>query len=184
MFHEKLQIKVMEIGMTNKEFAKLAGIKKNHLNDLLGGEIPSNFTIGRLSKALGLDQEEIRSWIPSENKIVKPYSQKIVLANFKDKPKSPLKAKGRFCVRCYFMEKIYIYDTVEMAHYTGYRQQSLGKGTGQKVSDILKAPLCKKCHNYFDIETEYKSVDKSEEFLFYISLFLAQEFESGNIVAK
>lgn len=184
-FADILQTKIREANFINRDFAKHADIKKKILDGILKqGDIPDNWIIGKLSKALGIDVEEIKSWISGETKTVQIPAREIVKADFKKKQNSPLKASGRFCIRCWFMEKKYVYNIIELAHYTGFRQMSLGKGKGEKVSHILRAPLCKPCHNYFDVDIEYKSVEKSEEFLFLISLFIAQEFETGNIIIK
>ncbi len=183
-FADKLQIKIRETGQINKEFAKGARIKKKDLDSILDGEKPDNWTLKKIANGLGIDIEEIESWIPNEPKKIIPINRKFVKTDFKKKVNSPLKASGRFCIRCFFREKIYVHNTVEMAHFQGDRSSALGKGRGIKCSDIMKAPLCKKCHNYFDIEIERKSIEKSEEFLFYISLFIVQEFEAGNIIIK
>ncbi len=176
-FSEILQVKIRDSGQTNKEFAKSADIKKTELNDILKGIAPDKRTLSKICKHLGWDYDPG----PTVKKIA-PISNRFVKTDFKKKTVSPLKASGRFCIRCFFNEKIHVYDTIEMAHYSmGLRQNALGKGTGVKVSDILKIPLCKKCHRRFDEPKERKSVEKSEEFLFYISLFIAQEFEKGNI---
>lgn len=186
MFSDKLQIEIRSTGNSNREFAKLAGIVKKELDSILGGEIPGNWTMQKLSKALCIDIEEIESWLDASpaKKEVSKISKNFVPANLKKKQKSPLKAGERHCIRCFFREKKYCYDNVQMAHYTGIMQHALDKAKGQKVSDILKTPFCKPCHDYFDIETERKSIEKSEEFLFYIALFISQEFEKGNIVIK
>lgn len=184
-FAEKLQIKIRNTEKTNNEFAKWADIKKKVLDRILKGEKPDRWTIQKLAKALNVDVEEIESWTPREHKkTIVPSKVIIHPAKFKKKVKSPLIAQGRCCIRCFWKEGIHVCNSVEMAHYTGQMQMGLGKGRGTKVSDILKCPLCKKCHNYFDIEIEYKSIKKSEEFLFLISLFLSQEYEAGNIIIK
>lgn len=184
MLSDTLQIKIRDANKTNIEFARGAGIKKRTLDAILKGEKPDNWTIQKLAKALEIEDEEIKSWTPQKVKTIPLPSHKIIKTDFKKKQKSPIRAKGRFCIRCFFKEQIYVYNTVELAHYTGIRQHIYGKCRGEKVSDILKCPLCKKCHNYFDIEIDYKSVEKSEEFLFYIALFVSEEFEIGNIVIK
>lgn len=183
-FAKTLQIKIMESGQINKEFAKNAFIKKNVLDGILYDETPDKWTLQKISRSLNIDIEEVESWLPIEKTIIQPVKKTVVQANFK-KPKSPLKASGRFCIRCWFNNKGYIYDNVEMAHYTGMMQGSLSKGISLRVPDILKCPLCRdKCHKHFDQPKVRKSIELSHEFLFLISLFIAQEFEKGNIIIK
>ena len=72
----------------------------------------------------------------------------------KDKPfkskKSLEAAKGERCMKCRKED-----GTIVSAHYTGEGQIGMGKGTGQKLSDIFSAFLCDECHSYFD---QYKGV--------------------------
>lgn len=182
MFHEDLQIKIRESGQTNLEFARNSGVKKKLLDKILSGEIPDKWTMQRLSKAIGIEIEEIAPLFSCETKNAQLPCRKIEYANLKNKPKSTLIAKGRFCIRCFFTKKEYVYNGIEMAHYTGFRQMAFGKGRGVKVPGILKCPLCGDCHKYFDQPSGRKSVELSEDFLFYISLFIAQEFEKNNII--
>lgn len=182
-----LQVKIREITkLTNNEFAKSADIKKKDLDKVLRSEVVTAWTYEKIAKALGVHVTELYSWgdlVKREN--IQPPTRKIVKADFKNKkPKSPLKAKGRFCIRCWFRDKIYVYDHIELCHYTGIRQHSFNKGRGQKGSHILQCPLCKACHKRFDEPKVRKSVELSEEFLFFISLFIAQEYEEGNIIIK
>ena len=74
-------------------------------------------------------------------------------------------ARDQSCVRCGADD-----GTVVLAHYTGIRQHSLGKGRGIKCSDIAGAHLCHACHLFFDNPTERKSIEMSEEFLFLVVL--------------
>lgn len=71
--------------------------------------------------------------------------------------------------------------TVVLAHYTGIRQHSFGKGRSIKGSDIAAAPLCLKCHAFYDQPLERKSIERSEEFLFFIVMHLIQAAENGKI---
>lgn len=178
---DALQIKIRDTGQTNKEFAKSAGIKKNELDSILSGNDPNRYTLSKIYKALDWEWTPEKTSVPAQ---VRTKIQKHVQADFRKKPKSPLKAGGRFCIRCFFMEKNHIYDTIEMAHYTGIRQMAFDKSLSEKGSDILKCPLCKPCHKRFDEPKVRKSTELSEEFLFYIDLFIAQEFEAGNIIIK
>ena len=90
-------------------------------------------------------------------------------------------AGDHFCMKCFADRGVKNYNLIEHGHYTGIRQNWFGKGRGIKVSDILKCPLCKKCHKYFDEPKEWKSIKKSEEFLFLIGLFLKMVFEDGRL---
>lgn len=63
----------------------------------------------------------------------------------------------------------------QAAHYTGFRQHSLGAGRGIKAKDIYVAPLCPLCHALADsyqfssAEDRYtRRLEQSEEFAFYV----------------
>ncbi len=185
-FTDILQSKIRETRKTNLEFARESGIKKKHLDSILAGEKPDRWTIQKIAETLNILVEEVESWLPTEPKMIIHPTKKILHpAKFKKKAISPIHAKGRFCIRCWWMDDKYVYEGVEMAHYSCFRAGSLGKGTARKVSDILKTPLCRvKCHKHFDQPEERKSVELSEEFFFFISLHLSMEFEAGNIIIK
>lgn len=85
-------------------------------------------------------------------------------------------SNGRSCVRCGVED-----ETIVRAHYTGLRQHVFGKGMSQKCDDHVSADLCYGCHKYFDIDTEYKSIEKSEEFLTLCMLTLRRDFDEGVI---
>lgn len=180
-FADMLQAKILGRNQTNNEFAKgIKGVTKKDLDSILAGIAPSKYILGKICEALDWDYDP-----EPQSKNIQLPTQKIIKADFKNKkPRSPLKAKGRFCIRCWFREQIYVYDTIELAHYTGQMQGALGKGRGELVSNILKCPLCKPCHKRFDEPKEHKSTELSEEFLFLIALFISQEFEAGNIIIK
>lgn len=59
--------------------------------------------------------------------------------------------------------------TIVAAHYQGFRQHALGKGTGIKPSDAAAAFICSECHDMVDGRTPGASqnqIERSEEFLF------------------
>lgn len=85
-------------------------------------------------------------------------------------------ARGQPCACCGVED-----DTICLAHYTGIRQHSFGKGRGIKGSDIAAAPLCALCHARFDQPKERKSVEMSEEFLYLIVMNLIQAAEAGRL---
>lgn len=60
--------------------------------------------------------------------------------------------------------------TIVPAHYQGFRQHELGKGTGVKPTDSAVAFVCLECHDMFDgrVKAEGGEIDKSEAFLFAI----------------
>ncbi len=87
-------------------------------------------------------------------------------------------ARGKSCVRC---------DTPyssQGCHYTGLRQHEFGKGVGIKGHDLMQADLCTPCHQYFDIETIHKSIEKSEEFFMCIARTVIRRYNEGVIVIK
>ena len=92
--------------------------------------------------------------------------------------KKLLKASnGRSCIRCGNQN-----GTTVRAHYTGFRQHLFGKGISQKCDDHASADLCGECHIYFDQDTSYKDIEKSEEFLMLIILTLKRDFDEGIIL--
>lgn len=71
------------------------------------------------------------------------------------------------------------------AHYCGFRSHSLGKGRGLKAFDIATADFCHTCDDLFS-EASYpkwpggsKSVERSEEFLFWIIMSTIRRLENG-----
>ena len=87
----------------------------------------------------------------------------------------------------------------ESCHYTGVRQQSLGKGRGTKCTDLGTADLCHECHAQFDNysrpvpelslirnkldpeEFDYiKKIFISEEFMYYVFLTIHRRLELGD----
>lgn len=81
------------------------------------------------------------------------------------------------CIRCGTRD-----GTVVPAHYTGIRQQALGKGKSVKCHDCCTADLCRACHEYFDQPEQRKSIDASEEFLFLIALTTVRRMQRGVLV--
>ena len=83
-------------------------------------------------------------------------------------------ADGESCTRCEAND-----GTIILAHYTGFRQHSYGKGMGYKGSDVVAAYLCSKCHFRLDNPTARKSVEASEEFLHCCALTFMRLVENG-----
>jgi hypothetical protein len=93
-------------------------------------------------------------------------------------------ARGQACICCNSMD-----GTVVAAHYTGFRQHSLGKGTGIKCGDIFTAHLCRKCHAKFDsldistfIDRYMRKIDQSEQFMFLILKTWEKLYLQGKII--
>lgn len=88
-------------------------------------------------------------------------------------------ADGQSCVRCGVND-----GTVVLAHYTGLRQHTYGKGRGTKGDDLVAAELCRDCHEDFDRPGERKSVEASEEFLHCVVLTQRRWYERGLMKLK
>lgn len=79
-------------------------------------------------------------------------------------------ARDQPCIRCGNEGE------TRACHYAGFRQHSFGKGRGQKASDHCVAYFCEACDqlfseaNYHKWEGGSKSIDRSEQFLYYIVL--------------
>lgn len=98
----------------------------------------------------------------------KPYRSKKTLKAAKDQP----------CMKCGKND-----GTTASAHYTGAYQQRLGKGIGQKCSDLVSAFLCDEHHKYFDryegIKDGLEKIELSREFLVLCLLTLEWKFKNG-----
>lgn len=80
---------------------------------------------------------------------------------------------ARECPHCMMCNK-FNDGTIVAAHYQGYRQHELGKGTGIKPTDSATAFLCSECHDQVDGRDNHygmmslNPIVPSEEFLFAI----------------
>lgn len=84
-------------------------------------------------------------------------------------------ARGQECMNCGRLT-----DTVILAHYSGLRQHSFGKGRGIKGDDYMAAGQCLECHSngpfsegyvvpgFEDKPRDVRRVAKSEEQLYQI----------------
>ncbi|MCG8434421.1 MAG: hypothetical protein MJA83_10355 [Gammaproteobacteria bacterium] len=88
-------------------------------------------------------------------------------------------ARGGVCVACRF-EK----ETTCGRHYNGIRQHMLGKGRNQKCHDFAIAELCDECERPLSEGMARKSVEHSEEFLFYCMLTLIRRHAEGVLEVK
>lgn len=80
------------------------------------------------------------------------------------------RARDKTCIRCGK------YGETRACHYNGFRAHHYGKGRGIKCSDLMTAEFCQECDDLFS-EKNYphwadgsKSIDRSEEFLHWISM--------------
>lgn len=78
------------------------------------------------------------------------------------------------CVRCGAMD-----GTIVAAHYCGDYQHLLGKGMGSKVTDVAVAALCYKCHCEMDQYKDGNTTERSEEFLYLITITHEALFKAG-----
>ncbi|MCK5612782.1 hypothetical protein KAR91_63505 [Candidatus Pacearchaeota archaeon] len=87
-------------------------------------------------------------------------------------------AKGQTCIKCGHPESF-------AAHYNGVRQHSFGKGRGIKCDDIASAEFCYKCDQQFkegsQDERWMNKWERSEEFLFYVTLTNIRRFKEGRL---
>ena len=83
--------------------------------------------------------------------------------------------KGQSCIRCGN-------PNATASHYNGPRQHSFGKGRGIKASDLMTADFCYTCDQIFSEGSTSGWVnkwDRSEEFLYYISLTNIRRLENS-----
>lgn len=70
-------------------------------------------------------------------------------------------------------------------HYNGDRQHQYGKGRGHKCADNMTSDFCHACddlfseHNYKAWPGGSKDIERSEEFLHWISMTAIRRFEQG-----
>ncbi len=79
------------------------------------------------------------------------------------------------CVRCGNV------GSTVLAHYSGLRQHSYGKGRGIKGSDLAAALLCGACHDFFDSYKTPNDWERSEEFLHLCMLTVIRRHAMGVI---
>lgn len=82
--------------------------------------------------------------------------------------------EGLPCIRCKKQD-----GTVVPAHYSGFQAHYLGKGGGQKASDLAVADLCDACHREFDGYELGNTVERSQEFLILILRTLERRTQNG-----
>jgi hypothetical protein len=74
---------------------------------------------------------------------------------------------------------------VVAAHYFGPRRHTLGGGMGHKPTDAAVAALCMNCHAHMDGYKDENTWERSEEFLYLITLthalVLARLWEVGHL---
>ncbi len=90
-------------------------------------------------------------------------------------------AAGQRCIRCGRKGE------ERNAHINGFRAASFGKGRGIKPDDLMTAIFCQSCDDYFS-ESNYphweggsKSIERSEEFLFYICMTNIRRKKVGDL---
>ena len=85
-------------------------------------------------------------------------------------------AKGQSCIKCNAPDAF-------AAHYNGPRQHSYGKGRGRKCHDLASAEFCHRCDQEFTEGSQddrwMNKWERSEEFLFYVTLTNIRRFEEG-----
>jgi hypothetical protein len=92
-------------------------------------------------------------------------------------------ARGEPCMNCGSTD-----ESVVLAHYSGLRQHTYGKGRGIKGSDWLAAPQCMRCHSDgpfaegwlpLGLSGVEAKVDKSEQQLHQIAMWHKSLAERG-----
>jgi len=84
-------------------------------------------------------------------------------------------SRGVYCIRC---DKPDAYS----CHYNGVRQYLFGKGRGIKCNDLMTAEFCFKCDQIFSEGSKIgfiDNTDRSEEFLFFISMTNIRRLNNG-----
>ena len=84
--------------------------------------------------------------------------------------------KGKTCIKCGGPDAF-------SAHYNGVRQHSFGKGRGVKCADMASAEFCYRCDHQFtegsQDERWMNKWERSEEFLFYVTLTNIRRLKDG-----
>ena len=90
-------------------------------------------------------------------------------------------ARDQDCIRCGRPGE------TRACHYNGWRSHAFGKGRGIKCDDLATAEFCQACDLLFS-ESSYhlweggsKSVDRSEQFLFWITISNIRRKRNGVI---
>ena len=86
-------------------------------------------------------------------------------------------ARNQNCIRCGA-------PNAYACHYNGIRQHSFGKGRGIKANDLMTAEFCHQCDQDFSegvTKNFESSEDRSEQFMFYISLTNIARFNRGDL---
>lgn len=91
-------------------------------------------------------------------------------------PKMLEAAQGHTCVLCGRND-----GTVVAAHYQGIGSARLGKGRGQKPSDLHVADLCHRCHQAMDAYEGGNDPERSLDFCLAILETLERRWRDGVI---
>ena len=87
-------------------------------------------------------------------------------------------ARGKNCIKCGA-------PNAYACHFNGVRQHSFGKGRGVKCSDMASAEFCHRCDQQFtegsQDERWMNKWERSEEFLFYVTLTNIRRYEEGRL---
>lgn len=94
---------------------------------------------------------------------VHPHKRKVLATLIDDAANMP-------CIRCGKTGE------TRRCHYNGFRGYMFGKGRGIKANNIMTAEFCQECDDMYS-EANYhmwpdgsKSIDRSEDFLFWIAM--------------
>ena len=87
-------------------------------------------------------------------------------------------SKGSICIKCQGLDAY-------ACHFNGPRQHSFGKGRGRKGHDLASAEFCHRCDQEFSEGSQderwINKWERSEEFLFYITLTNIRRYEEGRL---
>jgi len=88
-------------------------------------------------------------------------------------------AKDQPCIRCGST------GTTRFCHLNGFRAHSFGKGRGIKGHDLIGCDFCEGCDRLFSEEYYHvweggsKSLERSEEFMFWCLKTILRRYEQG-----
>jgi hypothetical protein len=88
------------------------------------------------------------------------------------------KTKGHNCIRCGSPDAY-------ACHYNGIRQHSFGKGRGIKANNLMTAEFCYHCDQLYTEGSTVgfdDKVDRSEQFMFWVSMTNIARISRGDLI--
>lgn len=167
-FSDWLQDQILRSGNTRKEVARLAGMPKNQMDNICRGELPSNYQINGIARALNIYEDEVVDALEEKESTLEPVNSHPVadLKEVNEQTEKPgAKAKSskikNSAVRLHDIKKPDVLichncdeesDDCCFCHPEDDEIKILFglPGTGGKSPDELAVLLCLKCRTIMD----------------------------------